>query len=45
MRMTESYPYAWLAHHQLQWGRNWRYVAARYLPKKESKKTEAPMSK
>ena len=35
MRPTEAYERAWIAHHRLQWGRNWRQVAGRYLPKKE----------
>jgi hypothetical protein len=27
MRPTEMYPRAWIEHHKLQWGRNWRAVA------------------
>ena len=29
-RPTKLYPRAWIAHHQLQYGRNWRHVAARF---------------
>lgn len=35
-RPTESYPRAWIAHHKLQWGPNWRHVAPRYVVKKET---------
>lgn len=34
-RPTELYPRAWIAHHQLQWGRNWPYVKARFIPKRK----------
>jgi hypothetical protein len=30
-RKTESHRWAWIAHHRLQWGPNWKYVAKRYL--------------
>lgn len=38
-RKTEQYPRAWIAHHMMQWGRNWRYVAPRYYPPRK----ETPM--
>lgn len=34
-RHTEMYPWAWVEHHKLQWGDNWRHVSARYFPKKK----------
>lgn len=34
-RRTEMYPRAWLAHHKLQWGDNWKYVFRLYQPPKE----------
>lgn len=39
-RPTEMYPRAWVAHHKLQWGPNWRHVWTRYQPPQREK----PMS-
>ncbi len=36
-RKTEQYSRAWIAHHRLQYGPNWRYVTARFIPKREEK--------
>ena len=30
-RKTKMHPYAWIAHHRLQYGPNWRFVAKRYF--------------
>lgn len=35
-RKTEQYPWAWIAHHKLQYGENWPRVKHLFLPKKEA---------
>ena len=34
-RRTEMYPRAWIAHHRLQWGRNWPRVSHIIAPPRE----------
>lgn len=33
MRPTETHRWAWIVHHRLQYGINWRHVAGKYLNK------------
>lgn len=37
VRRTELYPWAWFAHHRLQWGQNFKHVFGWYIPQRPTK--------